>query len=401
MRTTKPENNLFTRATRIALVVGVDAAIVVIIALFLTGSETFFQAYLYSYLFWLGITLGLLALLLIHLLVNAKWGLTIRRVTEAGAASIWAMAVLFIPVLFGLKYLYPWTNPETVSASQLLTAKSWYLNLPFFLLRAAIYFAVWIALGYFANRRSAQLTRQAAENPALRRGSQGLGAGGLILYTLTITFASIDWLASLQPLWVSSAFGLIVGMGQLLAGLAFAVLALNLLPSLSLGRRWETKDTPIPYRDLGSYLLTFVMGWAYVAYFQMLIQWAGNLPLEVSYYVARMAGGWNLLAIFIVTFQFALPFAMLLSARVRHNLRVLAGLAGLLLFTNLVYAFWQVKPAFFPGVFTISVQDIFMPLAMGGIWLSAFLYNLKRRPQLTAADEIALLSTQPHQEATS
>ncbi len=399
MRNAQSDNSPFTRPMRIALVVGVDAAIVCIVALLLTGAEKFFQAYLYAYMFVLGISLGLEALLLLHFLVSTKWGLTIRRIGEAAAGSLWAMAILFIPILFGMQYIYPWTVPSFIDANPVMLAKAWWLNVPFFIVRAIIYFAVWIGLALIVNRMSAQVAASEVAQPELRSRLRGWGAGGLILYGVTVTFASIDWLMSIEPIWVSTAFGLITIMAQVLSGLAFAVLILNVFPNLSLGRHWEAAETPIPYRDLGSYMLVFVMGWTYVAYFQMLIQWAGNLPHEVFYYIERVTGGWNWLAVFIVIFQFALPFTILIFGRLRHSLRALAWLSGLLLFTNLVYMFWQVKPAYYPGLFSVSVLDVFMPLALGGLWLGVFFFTLIRRPPLTEVDAEALLALETKREA--
>ncbi len=399
MRTPKPDNNPFIRPMRIAFVVGVDGAIVCIVALLLSGAENFFQAYLYSYLFVLGITLGLEALLLLQFLVSSKWGLTIRRIGEAGSASIWAMAILFIPILFGMQYLYPWTVPAYVAVNPVMLSKAWYLNVPFFIVRAVIYFAIWFGLAYFLNRWTAEVAAAEVSKPGMRERMRALGAGGLILYGLTVTFAAIDWLMSIEPLWYSTAFGMVTVMAQVLSALAFAVLILNLFPSLSLGRHWSLKNTPLPYRDLGSYMLVFVMGWAYVSYFQMLIQWAGNIPHEVIYYFERVAGGWNWVAIFIAIFQFAVPFAMLIFGRLRHNLSALAWLGGLLLFTNLVYMFWQVKPAYFPSKFTVSVLDVFMPIAIGGLWLGVFFFQLMRRPPLTTTDADALLALETKREA--
>ncbi len=399
MRAPTSTTNPFTRPMRIAFVVGVDAAIVCIVALLLTGWATFFQAYLYAYLFLLGISLGLEALLLVHFIVSAKWGLTIRRIGEAAAGSLWALAILFIPILFGMQYLFPWSIPANVAANPVLQAKTWYLNVPFFIIRAVIYFAIWIVLAAIVNRLSAKIASSEVDNPALRSRIRGIGSAGLILYGLSVTFAAVDWLMSIEPLWYSTAFGLTTIMAQVLSGLAFAVLILNAFPSLSLGRRWEAAETPVPYRDLGSYMLVFVMGWAYVTYFQMLIQWAGNIPHEVVYFTERLNGGWNALAIFTGVFQFAVPLAILIFGRFRHSLRSLAWLGGLLVFTNLVYMFWEVKPAYFPNVFTVSVADIFMPLALGGIWLGVFFFMLMRRPPLTEVDAEAILALETKREA--
>jgi len=271
----------------------------------------------------------------------------------------------------------------------MLQAKTFYLNVPFFLIRAVIYFAAWIALALIINRLSARLSA-APGDAALAGRLKGLAATGFILYFLTMTFASIDWLMSLEPLWTSTAFGLVTIAGQVLSAISFALLALNLLPQLSLGRRWERTSTPLPYRDIGTLLLVFVMGWAYLAYFQLLIIWGANIPREVVWYIARTSGGWSLVAIFIAVFQFALPFIVLISARARHNLRFLALLGGLLLVSNLVNVFWHVKPSFFPNGFALSWLDIVLPVAMGGVWLAVFLFTLQRRPALNMEEQTAL-----------
>lgn len=377
--------------TRIAAVVGIAAAVLGVVGYFLAGPEQFFQAYLFSYAFWLGIPLGLMALLLLHFLMDSRWGLTIRRVAEAGAGSLWIFALLFLPLLLGLGYLFPWARPEVVAESEALQFKSFYLNVPFFIVRAAAYFAIWIFLGYTVNRLSARLNAAAGTDDAVIRGRlRGLGAFGLILYVLTMTFASVDWLMSLEPFWNSSIYGLMIVVGQMLTALGFAVAAINLLPGFSLGRGWHHDVTPIPYGDLGALMFTFVFGWAYLAYFQLLIQWAANIPREVVWYINRTEGGWGIIAVLIALFQFILPFTILLTARVRRNMRLLGILGVALVVTFLVTLFWHVKPAFSPGAFAISWLDIVMPVAIGGIWLAVFLATLARRPALTLVEEAYL-----------
>jgi hypothetical protein len=386
---------------RIAFITGAAAALVCIAGLFLFGPGQFFQAYLYSFLFWVGISLGLLGLLMLHFVTSSRWGLTIRRIAEAGAGSIWVMAVLFLPVIIGLPYLFPWARPTEVAASEQLQYQTWYLNTPFFIIRAVIYFAIWILVAAVANRMLARLGSSPTGNPALRGRLQGLGAAGTILYGFSLFFASVDWLMSLQPSWISTAIGVITMIGQVMSALGFAIVILNLFPGLSLGQRWRYDMTPVPYRDLGALSLTLVMAWAYVSYFQMLIQWAGNIPREVVWYIARTNGGWSVVAWIIAILAFILPFALLLTIRVRHNLRALGGVSIMLLVANLVINFWQVKPAFSPNGFAISLLDIAMPVAMGGIWVGVFLYTLSRRPALTVPDQATLNLTGAGEQAVS
>jgi hypothetical protein len=390
MKTAQTMTMNYDRPIRIALIIGIIAAVIAVAGLFISGPGLFFQAYLFAFLFWLGISLGCLAILLLHFLTGSRWGLAIRRVIEAGAGSIWVVAVLFIPILIGLPFLYSWARPAEVAGSTLLQQKAFYLNIPFFVVRAVIYFAVWGLLAYFTNRLAARFTESNSRDGNLRSRLQGIGAFGVIAYFVTMTFAAVDWLMSLEPEWTSTAFGLVLIMAQVLSGLSFAILMLNLFPDISQGRQWTSKTTPIPYKDLGALMLTLVMGWAYVAYFQMLIVWAGNIPREVVWYLSRLEGGWSYVAIAIAVFQFVIPFIVLLSMRVRHNLKILAGVGLGMLLINLVNMFWQVKPAFYPSRISVSWLDIVMPIAFGGIWLAVFLNILRRRPVLNTVDQVNL-----------
>lgn len=378
------------RPMRISLIVGAVAAVVAVIGVFVSGPGVFFQAYLYTYLFFLGISLGSLALLCLHLAVSARWGITIRRVAEAAAGSLWLMALLFIPIVIGLPFLYPWARSAAVAASAQLKYQTWYLNTGFFILRAVILFGAWILLAWWVNRRIAQASNSPQGDLTIRTGLQGLGAGGLVFYGFSTFFASVDWIMSLQPDWISTAFGAVIALAQVMTAMAFALLILNRFPALSLGRKWNHSTTPVPYQDLGALTMTMVMAYTYVAFFQLLIQWAGNIPHEVSFYVVRLNGGWLPMIYFVAFFQFVLPFCLLLTIRVRHNLRFLAWIGGMLLVTNLVNLFWTVKPAFNAGQFVISWLDIVMPFAIGGLWLAVFFFTLKRRPALNPVDQSVL-----------
>jgi hypothetical protein len=354
-----------------------------------TGSlDRFFQSYLFAFLFWLGISVGSLAFLMIHHLTGSRWGLTLRRVNEAASGTIWLMGLLFIPLLFNLPGLYLWARPEAVAESEILQFRSAYLNIPFFITRAVIYFAIWVLLAYLLNRLSSRWAETGDQKYINRL--RGWGAFGLILYTLTMTFAAIDWNLSIEPFWSSSAYGLIVIVGQLLTSLAFGIVILNLIPNLGLGRPWTLKTTPIPYKDLGALLLTFVMSWAYLAYFQLLIIWSGNIPREVTWYIHRTEGGWMPVGVAVVILQVALPFIALLSIRARHNMRILGVLGVVISIVYLINSYWQVIPAFHPGEFSFHWLDLALPIGIGGLWIAGFLAALKKRPVLRESEERAL-----------
>ena len=399
MTTDQNLSSTLGRVQRIALLVG-GLGLAAGIAGALTGSlERFFQAYLVAFLFWLGLSLGALAFLLVHFLTGSRWGLTMRRVNEAAASTLWLMGLLFIPLLFNLRGLYLWARPEAVQASPILQLKNAYLNEPFFIARAVFYFAVWILLAFSINRLSARWARSG--DPEIKGRLQGLGAFGLIAYAVTMSFAAIDWMMSLQPFWSSTAYGLIIIFGQMLSSLAFAILMLNWAPGPGLGRPWNLRTTPIPFKDLGALLLTFVMTWAYLSYFQLLIIWAGNIPGEVTWYLDRTQGGWLAVGILVAVLQFILPFGILISLRVRHNLRLLAWLGGLIVLVSLVNLDWLIMPAFHPGQFSLHWLDIVLPIGMGGLWVGAFLAALKGRPALREVEQASLAVQTGHEHAVS
>src|SRR5262249_16356797 len=269
--------------------------------------DALFRAYLFAYVFFTGLSLGCLAVVMLHHSTGGAWGIPIRRMLESGTRTLPLIAVLFLPVALGMKHLYPWARPEEVAKDHLLQAKEAYLNVPFFLPPAVVCLAVWLAVAYFLNRWSLEQDR--AGSPALTRKLQLLSAGGLVAYGLTMTFASIDWVMSLEPRWFSTMYGVLYIAGQALNALAFVTAALVLL----------SREPPFAgyvrsshFHDLGKLLLAFVMFWSYVAFAQYLIIWAGNLPEEIPWYLRRLAGGWGWVGAALVLLHFALPFLLLL-----------------------------------------------------------------------------------------
>jgi hypothetical protein len=349
---------------------------------------TIVRSYLWAYLFWLGIALGSLALGLLQWLTGGIWGLVLRRWFEATARTLPLLAVLFLPIAFGARHQYIWTDHDLVARDHALHFKTeWYLNEPFWAIRAAVYFVIWIGLAYAMTAASVRQDRADAPEP---RGLRGLGAGGLILYAVTITLASVDWVMSLEPKWFSSIFGALFGIDQVLTAWAFAVLGMLLLhdrPPLPALLR------PPLLRDFGSLMLAFLMVWAYLSFSQFLLIWSGNLPEEVAYYQRRSQGGWEYVAGALALFQFAVPFVLLLSGQIKRDRPGLLRVAVLILVMRMVDYYWMVVPAPRPGYdgstaidFTISWTDIAAPVGIGGVWTWFFLWNLQRRPLVPAFD---------------
>jgi hypothetical protein len=268
-----------------------------------------------------------------------------------------------------------WARPEGIHGDHLLEHKSAYLNVPFFLIRTAVYFAAWLALSY--------LIRKAPSEPGAPPSRlHKLSGPALVLYCLTVSFAAIDWVMSLEPAWFSTIFGVIFIFGQALSAMAFAIAVLFLLSRRS---GMAAALRPQHFHDLGNLLLAFVMLWAYVAFSQFLIIWSGNLPEEVSWYIARLNGGWGWIAVLLVVFHFVAPFLVLLSRENKRRLQRLAFLAGAMVVIRLLDLFWMVIPAFHPKQLSIHWMDILAPVGIGGIWLSVFVWQLRKRPLIPEA----------------
>jgi hypothetical protein len=279
-------------------------------------------AWLAAFVFWLGLPLGAVALTMIHDLVGGPWGITLRRPLAAIAATLPIFPLVIIPVLAGLAALYPWARPGASSAS----GNAWYLDPVFFVVRTAIYFAIWIVL--------MRVARRPLDDEYRVRSA----AAGLILFALTVTFASFDWMSSLDPEFNSSAYGMMVGIGILTSGLAAAVLIA--------ARRVSDTQT---LATCGNLVLTGVLLWTYIAFMQFLIVWEENLTDEIPWYTRRLAHGWQVLAVLVVIGHFVVPFLLLLWRRVKTSRLGLPLVCGLLLLAHLLDVWWLVLPDLMPA----------------------------------------------------
>ena len=343
--------------------------------------QPFFRAYLSAYIFWVGIPVGCLALLMLHHLVGGRWGFMIQRVLEAAIQTLPLMALLFIPLLFGLADLYPWARAEVVAADPLLQQKAAYLNMPFFIARAVVYFTIWIVLGHLLVKWSLEQDRTA--DPTLTPKLQKLSGPGLVLYGLTVTFAAIDWVMSLEPKWYSTIFGMIFIVSDGLTALAFVIVVSDRIKDETPLARVVSADR---FHDLGNLLLALVMLWAYMHFSQFLLIWSGNLVEEIPWYLNRIGGGWEWVAIALILFLFALPFALLLLRTTKRSAAILARVAAVILFMHWLVVLWMVAPSFHPAQFHLHWMDIVAPIGIGAVWLGAFLGYLKARSLLPLHD---------------
>lgn len=367
-----------------SLLVGVIALGVCVIGLVINPAE-FFIAYLYAFLFWLGISLGTMAFAMLHWLVNGRWGFLIRRFQEAAMGLVPLMVLFFLPVAFAVHLLYPWASPERLAGDALIRHKAPYLNLGFWIVRAAIYFAVWSVLALVLRYGSDQVER--SDNPATKARLQSFAAFGILVYIVTMTYASVDWNMSREPHYYSTIFGFIAVVGQALEGMAFVVLMLMLVAR---EKPFDRAIKPQAQNDLGSLLFTLVILIAYMEFAQYLVNWSGNMQTEISWYVARNAHAWWWVSAGLIVFHFFVPFFLLLSRRNKRNVRVLACVAFLLLLMRLLHMYWMIAPsgtADRPHLVTwVAVVFAFLtPLGIGGVWFAGFLWLLGRRSLLPEA----------------
>ena len=365
-----------------ALTVGGVALLVSILGAVRTPG-LFYQSYLMSFMLILGLTLGSLGLVMLQHLTSGHWGIIIRRPLESATRTFPLLVAFFLPIMFvGMKYLYgAWLDPERK-----------YLTHGGFITRAVIYFAVCLLLMALFNGWSKQQDANQTDR-ALRRRLKMLAGPGIILYVFVMSFAAIDWVMSLSPHWASTIYGFLFVAGQLISSMSLMIAVVVLLS------RAEPFASVLQKRhlhDLGKLLLAFVMLWAYFDFSQLLIIWSGNLPEEISFYRTRLYGGWGVVAVIVLVFHFFVPFFLLLSEDVKRNAKVLPKIAVWLIFMRLVDLFWMTLPEFTSRAMPTWL-DVVLPIALGGLWLGYFAFNLKQLPLLPLGDPKLVEAIEHHE----
>jgi hypothetical protein len=378
-----------------SLIVGVVFAIIAVI-LAVAKPDEFYRAYLLGFMCWLGVALGSMAIVMIRHLTGGGWGMVIRRILGAAMRTLPLLALLFIPIVIAVLQhrVYPWAiwmvSPDAVHdphihehlAKNKFVLDS-YLNSSGFIIRAIIYFAIWNLLSFLLSHWSKQTDRPGG--PDNTQKFKAVAGPGLILYGFTISFAVIDWVMSLDPSWISTIFGLIILIGEVLSAMCFAVVVERILFEY---KPMSEMLKPDFVHDHGKWMLTFIMVWAYFSFSQWLIIWAGNLPNEITFYLRRLSYGWEWIGLILVLFHFAVPFAMLLSRPFKRNIRKLVWVAAWMLLMCWLDLLWIIEPNFSQAL-NITIADIVVPVAIGGLWLAYFFRNLAALPLLPAYDPSA------------
>jgi hypothetical protein len=364
-----------------ALISGVIGLVLCVVG-YVKSPGDLLQSYLLAFIFVLGLSLGSLGLLMLQHLTGGHWGIIIRRPLESATRAIPLLLVLFLPIFFGMNYLYSaWLKAPATGEGSLSEFQKTYLTMGGFRTRAVIYFAIWLVLMFVFNRWSQEQDVN-REDRGLRRRFKMLAGPGIILYVFAMSFAAIDWVMSLSPHWASTIYGFLFVAGQLISSMSLMIAVIVLLSRTPpFADIVQTRHL----HDLGKLLLAFVMLWAYFDFSQLLITWSGNLPEEISFYRSRLYGSWGVVAVIILIFHFFVPFFLLLSRELKRNPKLLPKVAVWLIFMRFVDLFWMTRPEFTSSAVP-RVWDIAAPLALGGLWFFVFAWQLQQRPLLPLGD---------------
>ncbi|HWE01284.1 MAG TPA: hypothetical protein VG326_02650 [Tepidisphaeraceae bacterium] len=351
------------------------------------GAASFYKAWLFAWLFFLGISLGSLSAVMLHHLTGGQWGYFIRRPGEAAANVLPLLFVLFVPICFGLGHIYPWADPHY--HNEVVRHQHRYLNAGFFVGRYIAYFAVWIVMAWLLRTLSLRYDHTGDERT--RRRLYAMSAAGIPIYFVTMSLAAIDWIMSMEPGWYSTVFGFIMCMGQAIAGISTLIIVLLSTAHLS---PIVERLRPRHLRDLATLLVTVVILWAYNAFSQLLIVWMGNIQGDIPWYVKRTVGPWRIMADMLILFGFGAPFVLLLQRGVKQKPKAMSWLCAGLLLMRLIELFWTVAPGgadLYPKLhwFNVLMSAVAL-IGIGGLWIAAFLMLLDGPSLLPAGDAVPI-----------
>lgn len=355
----------------------------------LLSPKTFFQSYLYAFMFWFGITIGSTAWLMAHHVTGGGWGFILRRLLEA-ATRCWPYVLgMFVPIIIAMFLsrpdghygLYEWADHKIVRSDQILTAKAGYLNPMGWLVRAGLCFLIWFALAHYLNKWSRD--EDVSDDPQVRHRLSLMSGWGLILFLLTTTFATIDWVMTIEPHWYSSLWGAIFLVGQGHSTLCLMIILIRFLGhDLPIVKNIEKRY----FRDIGNLMLAFTLLWAYTNYDQFLIMYSANIAEEATWYVHRTTFGWQYVGAANIIFHFAIPFLFLLMSVTKVNIYNLAKLAMFLIVARHIDLWYYTVPTFrltpLAGMPTTLLADLGAPLALGGIWMWAWSMQMRKENAL-------------------
>ncbi|MBX3299899.1 MAG: hypothetical protein KF736_10610 [Acidobacteria bacterium] len=356
------------------------------------NTEQALRSWLLGFIFWGGIGIGCLGVLILQYVTGGAWGLVIRRAVEAGSRTLPLIALMFVPLAIGVYTHSVYEFTHLPADDPVVIHRGVYMAPWFWIVRSVIYFAVFMFIAAMLNRWSLEQDNAKDEKTAFDLLGRSTAFSGpmMVVFALTVTFAVVDWVMMLDPHWFSTIWGLLFVAGWGLSCFCFVVALMAFLMDSApmnavLGKRH--------FHDLGKLMLALVMVWAYFNFSQFLIIWSGNLPEETTWFLTRMKGAWGWMGVILILFHFAFPFLVLLQQDFKRRAKWLAGIAIFVLFMRLVDMFYQIGPTprvdprgIEAGAFYVSWMDIVAPIAIGGLWLAYFFGQLMKRPLMPIND---------------
>ncbi len=381
-----PEIRLGPKAISVERISGVvgGLGLLLCVAGFFANRAEFWQSYLFAFVYWSGFSIGGLGVLVLNNTVGGRWGVTARRYLLAQMRTLPFILLLFLIMLIGLGDIYPWMHIDSISnpvSKAIQQHRQPYLNVPFFIARAFIYFAVWLFWGFRIYRWSDQ--QDQTGDPTIRERMRKFSAPGCLIVTMTATFAYIDWILSADPQFFSTIYGAMLLFGDVLQVFALTIFAMVLT---SREDRFGGRINPVILHDLGNMMFAFTIFWTYLSVSQLIIVWPANLPQEVGWYLVRVRGGWTVVAALVACVMFLVPFLGLLSQARKRDPNRLLRVAAWILVARIIDIFWIVIPTFRTNGFAIYWTDFAAFLGIGGIWVFLFIGYLRRRPLLPLRD---------------
>ena len=372
---------------KIAAAVGCGALVLAILMALLSeeGLRHFFYSYLVNYAFYLSISLGALSFVALQHATRAGWSVTVRRLNEILASNLPLLAILFIPLAISLflpaSTPYVWANPEFAAHSPLVQHKHVWLNTPFFLVRAAIYLAVWVWMARFFYTRSVR--QDASGDPELTLQMERFSGPLILLFAITLTFASFDWLMSIEPEWFSSIYGVYYYSGATVGGLAAVILA-----AIAAQRAGHAKETITTehYHDMGKLLFGFVVFWGYIAFSQYMLIWYANIPEETTWYMERQTPAWLVLSLVLLFGHLFIPFLGMISREVKRRKVLLGFWCVWLLVFHWIDMVYLVMPSFTSERFPVGLIDVCLLVGLGGLYVAGVLRAVRGVALVPAKD---------------
>ncbi len=345
------------------------------------GHDAFYQSYLVNFSFFLSLGLGALFFVMITQLMRAGWSVSIRRVAEGIASGLWPLALLVVPIYLGRHSLYEWTHADVVAQDTLLQHKEAWLNDNFFLGRLIFYFVCWLFMTWYFTSHS---TRQDTSEDPVTTLQMGKWAGpGVMVFSITMSFAAFDLLMSLAPHWYSTIFGVYYFGGSLVG--AFSLLAVMVILFQKMGK-FGTTVTSEHHQDLGKLIFAFTVFWAYIGFCQYFLIWYANMPEETIWFQVRQDGQWLTVTLILLFGHFFLPFLGLMSRHIKRNRSLLLVWAVWMLVMHWMDMYWLVMPTFSPGVVTFGLADVLTFLGVGGWFMAGCLHFCCRHPLIPIGD---------------